>query len=301
MKNSHIPVLLQEVSTAVLQNHKNPTVFDGTFGGGGYSKCFVENGCMVHACDLDEEALIVFSHENLKKIHSNFSYAITQFDDDFFDAVVLDLGFSSNQLDFSGRGFSYQQKDEILDLRYDKNAGKSTLELLKNIDSTDTLGKIIYTFSGESLSKRIAQNIIDMLKTTPSPVVVDFLSAIDSAIPKKLFHKRNAIYSRVWQSLRIWTNHEFDHLNLFLDSAVKKLKPNGILAIVCFHSLEDKIVTKFMRNMSKPIEIDDFGNKIQLYSMITKKPITPTENEVEINKRSRSATLRILKRIQNPD
>jgi 16S rRNA (cytosine1402-N4)-methyltransferase len=302
MKNHHIPVLLDEVAGFVFENKPQPKVFDGTFGGGGYTTLFLEKGAEVFATDLDKTVYDRYflsnpKHLKLHTFHGNFADVIRDFKNSFFDSIVADLGFSSNQLEESGRGFSYQQLNDSLDFRYDLSRGKGLLEKLSKVGSSDNLGKILFQYSGETMSRRIAGQIFDDFRAKKLNTVEDLLKSIDQVISKELWHKRNGIYSRIWQALRIWVNDEFENLELFLSRSLDKLASGGLLIVVCFHSLEDKIVTKFMRTMSKPLEIDDFGNTITSFELITKKAKIPSEKEIEGNIRSRSATLRVLKKL----
>jgi 16S rRNA (cytosine1402-N4)-methyltransferase len=302
MRNHHTPVLLDEVVGFVFENISKPKVFDATFGGGGYTTLFLEKGAEVFATDLDRTVYerYFLSHPKNSKLHTlygNFADVVKDFENNFFHSIVADLGFSSNQLEESGRGFSYQKLNDLLDFRYDQRNGQGLLEKLSKVGSSDNLGKILFQYSGETMSRRIASQIFNDFKDKKLTHVKDLVKSIDKVISKELWHKRNGIYSRIWQALRIWVNDEFVNLELFLRRSLDKLVPGGLLIVVCFHSLEDKIVTKFMRSVSKPLEIDNFGNTIQSFELITKKAKTPSEQEVEENIRSRSATLRILKKL----
>ncbi len=303
IQNQHIPVLITEIVKIIrekLDFTKKLIIFDGTFGGGGYSQVFLRNKWMVFACDLDLsviEKCNLNALQNLTLQHSNFADYIETFDDGFFDVIVLDLGFSSNQLATSQRGFSYLSHKDIFDLRYDQTQGQSVWQKIRGLKTPFELQKIIYTYSGERLSKKIAQNLFNLAKKRDSVIVGEIVESILEIIPQKFFHQTNSILSRVWQALRVWTNDEFDSLERFLKVAPNKIKVGGLIMIVSFNSLEDKLVTKFMRQISKPVEIDNFGNKIQNFKLLTKKPIKPTPQEIKENIRSRSAMLRILQKI----
>jgi 16S rRNA (cytosine1402-N4)-methyltransferase len=288
----HISVLLEPILEYIKPQDK---VFDGTFGGGGYTKAFLQKNCICWASDLDETAIDRFDNsQNLVTFfNASFDEAIQTFEDNFLDVAVVDLGYSSNQLDFSERGFSYQKLDETLDLRYNQNQNIPCFEKIRKLKNVEDLSKILYNYSGEEFSSRIAKALWGKNHTT----VGEFVETIISIIPAKFQKKKNSILSRVWQSLRIWTNSEFEALENFLQISVTKIKVGGLLMVVDFHSLEDKIVTKFMRNLAKPVDIDDFGNKQKKYEFITPKGILPTTLEIENNIRSRSATLRILRKL----
>ena len=320
--NCHIPVLLSEVRQALFepyindnQNAQNQsiTIFDGTLGGGGYTTSFLElansNGINLHqiSVDLDPTAIervrakiVVPSDCQLDLIQGNFADIIANYEPQSLDGITVDLGFSSNQLAGSNRGFAYLNRDEILDLRYDDSTGLSLSTMLNKTKNWQDLSKIIYEYSGEDLASKIAKKIMDYKTANHKKddwTVGELVDVIVSVIPISILKKRNQILSRVWQSLRIWINDEFGSLNRFLPLALEKLKPGGRLAVVCFHSLEDKIVTKYFRGQCKPIVEDSFGNKQYQFKMAISKAITPTEQELTDNPRSRSATLRIIERI----
>lgn len=360
LENRHSPVLLQAIlsffetdlgdklrefrqKNQQEENFEKYRVLDGTFGGGGYSLAFEQffNQLItkqgqkssnlqleIYACDLDIYALDLAKEKmwsclvELKQ--ANFKNYIQNFSDNSLDFIVLDLGFSGNQLNFSNRGFSYQQEQEILDLRYCSHLVENKLtprqknreirqitqtndenlqpcwQKLYNLKNSKELQKIIYSFSQEKLAYKIADSIfkkIQKQKLTMQPLKVGVIvQAILEAIPKQFIYKKNAILSRVWQALRIWTNGELENLQEFLNYAVSKLKSKGKLAIVSFHSLEDKIVTNFMRKLARPQSIDEYGNTICKYKLLTKKAIKPLQKEIEKNKSSRSARLRVLEK-----
>ncbi len=297
--NVHVPVLLDPILGFAVRNFdylEGITVFDATLGGGGYTAKFIELGAQVQGSDLDiaviNELSDRFNKNTFEAHHGNFSEVISSFENSSFDIVMADLGFSSNQLESSDRGFSYKNLEEEFDLRYDVATGQPAWKFIC-AQPVDNLGKTIYKYSGERLSFRIAR----VLKAREPKTVGEAVDAVTSGIPGKYKNKTKGILSRVWQALRIQVNDELSHLGLFLERSTDKIKPGGLLMIVCFHSLEDKLVTNYMRRLAKPVSEDEYGNKNYDYQLLTKKAIQPTEKEVECNVRSRSATLRILKRL----
>ncbi len=314
--NHHIPVLLNEVvefcflsNEKEINNNKALKIFDGTLGGGGYTQAilnYANNQSLsleLTSGDLDASAikiamenLVIPNNPNITFMPKNRNYAelIAIFEDKSLDAIVLDLGFSSNQLEVSGRGFSYLKLDEKLDLRY-SDEFEPCYKKLSKIHSKADLGKILYDYSGEQLAGKVAQKIWDCNKKTPT-TVGEMVELIVSCLNPATMRKKNQILSRIWQALRIWTNDEFASIRTFLPISIDKLNTGGRLIIVSFHSLEDKIVTNFMRNLCKPIELDDYGNKKFDYELLTTKPLTPSDNEVIQNSRSRSAILRCVKK-----
>ena len=295
-------------------------IFDGTLGGLGYFD-FMANLCQekgielnYFGCDLDNE-VIEKAHQiekdsekksvKLKVKQANFVDFIEEFPDEFFDGIVLDLGFSSNQLSSSGRGFSYQKLDEVVDLRYDDSTKMACWQKLNLVKNPHELGNIIYRFSGEKLAQKISANILTFIENLrietrqkhPEITVKALVDVISMSIPAIFRKKTNQILSRVWQALRIWTNNELEVLEAFLPIALKKLAPGGKLAIVSFHSLEDKIVASFMRDLSIP-ESDEYGNKTQDFQLLTTRSVVAGETELAQNSRSRSALLRVLERLE---
>ena len=303
LTNSHVPVLLDKIIEIIQISFRpaiNLMVFDGTFGGGGYTSRFLNLGWQVFACDLDSLAKNYLPGDKSGHFHFeqvNFADYILTFPNNFFDLIVLDLGFSSNQLAYSQRGFSYFNSEEILDLRYNTQTGLSAWEKIRSLPSSRDLQKILYAYSGESLSARLADPLYNLAKNYPNLTVGQVVGELVKFIPKKFIRHKPAIFSRVWQALRIWVNDEFGSLERFLSQAPAKLKPQGLLMIVCFHSLEDKMVTKFMRNLAQPKEIDAFGNKKRFFQLLTSKAITPDQTEISQNSRSRSAGLRVLQKL----
>ena len=311
MKNIHKPVLIQDLLKKLAEIWKSDiwsgkVVFDGTFGGGGYSQEFLQKNSQVFACDKDIYAVKLgekkfakfIENDSLKLAEIDFLEYLKKFKEDYFDLIVLDLGFSSNQLEFSKRGFSFLKQDEEFDLRFSLDNPSPCWQKIKNLKKPEYLKKIIYTNSGEISSGRIAKTIYQTIrskKNTEITTVGDIVKALDEEIlNKKTIKQRAQILARVWQALRIWTNRELEILENFIDQSISRLRPNGVLAIVSFHSLEDKIVTKKMRYFSKPMDIDEFGNKTEKFILLTPKAIQPSDQEIEENTRSRSAKLRMM-------
>jgi 16S rRNA (cytosine1402-N4)-methyltransferase len=299
MENVHVPVLLDEVIDSL--NIETGSIYmDGTLGGGGHTSAILDKGGIVYASDADINAVnLAKQNINSDKLFikaGNFADVIREYDENYFDGILLDLGFSSNQLEASGRGFSYLQPDERFDLRYDDNVGESVYTKISRTKSDAELGKIIYEYSGETLSMRIARPLFELIKNNKNIVVSQVVEAITSAIPRQFYPKRNAIYSRVWQALRIWTNDEMSSLDKFLQIAPTKLKKSGVLSIITFHSLEDKVVMKQFRTISKPFVLDTFGNTVKNFE-VSKSEGKPTAKEIEDNPRSRSARLRVLTKL----
>jgi 16S rRNA (cytosine1402-N4)-methyltransferase len=314
--NTHIPVLITEVNDYLLDQKKDlfqgqkVNLFDGTLGGGGYTQYFINYcdnnkiGLNQYSSDLDQGAIDrVLSYINcpddinFELRNGNFAEVITTFEDGFFDGIVVDLGFSSNQLEVDNRGFSYQQGDQELDLRYSVDVTHSCSYKLLRLHDWQQLGKILYDYSGEDLAAKIAKAIYNTNKKTPW-TVKEMVDTVISVIPAVALKRKNQILSRVWQALRIWTNDEFASLESFIQTAKDKLKVGGRLVVVSFHSLEDKIVTNYFRQLSKAVTEDIYGNKEFDFKIINARPIIPTAEEIEINPRSRSAIMRVLEKLR---
>jgi 16S rRNA (cytosine1402-N4)-methyltransferase len=314
--NRHIPVLLYEVNDYLLAQKKDTlanqktNLFDGTLGGGGYTQHFInychENDIKLNqfSVDLDQKAIDrVLSYVecpdeiNLELRNGNFADVIQTFDDSYFDGIVVDLGYSSNQLENEELGFSYLKADQELDLRYDTEIGNSCSYKLLHIHNWQQLGKILYNYSGEDLAAKIAKAIYNANKKTPW-TVGEMVEIVISVIPAVAMKRKNQILSRVWQALRIWVNDEFASLETFVATSKSKLKVGGRLVVVSFHSLEDKIVTNYFRQLSKAVTEDVYGNKEFDFKIINARPITPTEKEISDNPRSRSAVMRVLERLR---
>lgn len=315
-ENVHIPVLIDIIIECInlyLETDKEVSFFDGTFGGGGYFSRIYDNFInkdliiqKAYAVDLDQNVESFLDHKkypNSVFLNKSFDDAIISIPKNSVDLIVLDLGFSTNQLQLSNIGLSYKKLDQEFDLRfnteiYGKNNTPAWLKL-RGVKSANDLSKIIYTNCGEEFSARIARKIFALPQIQQKQKIYNshIVECIKEAVPIKFHKKLNQILSRVYQAFRIWVNDELGCLSEFLSTFHTRLKKNGLLCVVSFHSLEDKLVTKAMRNLSAPIFVDEYGNKENDYELITKKSIKPTIDEVEKNKASRSGTLRILKKL----
>lgn len=276
----HTPVLLKQVIDA-LEIEKGKKYLDATFGQGGYSVEIVRRGGEVLAIDLDQEQINRFQKENklseqeksrLKLVWGNFKDVETIAKSNHFfpvDGVVFDLGLSMGQISDSGRGFSYQKPEEILDMRLDLKNQVKAMDIL-NKETKDKLYLILAKYSEEIFSKKIVENIVFFRKKKKIETVSDLLTVID----KSLGRKDKKTYARVFQALRIAVNDEIENLKEGLVGALKILKPNGKIAIVSFHSIEDRVIKNFIRK-----------NQLKVFG---KKPIFGIESF------ERSAKLRVI-------
>ena len=300
----HIPVLLDEVINA-LSLTKDEIYVDATFGLGGYTKAILnKQKCKVIAIDRDPQAK-VFA-DNLKEIYtdrfcfkkgkfSKLGIFLNELKIHKVAGIVFDLGVSSPQLNVKERGFSFKLNGP-LDMRM-SSEGPTADEFLDKVKE-NTLANIIYEFGDEVYSRRIAKNIIHQRSINKIKTTGQLADIVRNAIPKK--KSKLDLATKTFQAIRIYLNDEVNELEKGLIAAEKALRPEGRLAVVSFHSIEDKIVKNFfnkcVQNRPSSRHVPEPPKKNPSLEIITKKPILPSAQEIYINKRSRSAKLRIAKR-----
>ena len=280
---SHLPVLPQEV-IAGLAVRPGGHYLDATVGGGGHSRLILEAApdIKLTAVDQDEDALTAAKKEltefgdRVKFVRSNF--AAYEFPAASFDGILADLGVSSYHLDTPERGFSFRHAAD-LDMRMDQRQPLTAADVINDWDEAE-LAKIFFEYGEERLSRRIARRIVEK---RPFHTTTELAEAIASSVPPKYRYGRIHPATRVFQALRIVVNDELKSLETFLEKAPQALVPGGKIAIISFHSLEDRLVKHGLRNSP-------------LLKVLTKKPIIATEAEIANNPRSRSAKLRIAHR-----
>jgi 16S rRNA (cytosine1402-N4)-methyltransferase len=295
----HITVLLDE-AIKQLNIKPNGIYVDGTLGGAGHSKKILEhleNGYL-YAFDQDEYAIayarnILKDFNNYKIIKSNFRHLKNKLNDEGIqkiDGLLLDLGMSSFQIDDDSRGFTYL-KDAKLDMRMDQSQSL-TAETIVNTYSKDELAKLFFIYGEEKNSFKIAQKIINQ---RPLHTTMELVKITDQVNYKDKGHSAK----KVFQALRIAVNHELGVLEEVLEQALDMLNPKGRIVVITFHSLEDRIVKHYFKEKSSsqlpknlPVMIDE---NIKL-KVITKKPIYPTDQEIDFNSRARSAKMRVAER-----
>jgi 16S rRNA (cytosine1402-N4)-methyltransferase len=294
----HIPVLKKEVLEA-LNLHEGDIFLDGTIGGAGHSSLVAEKfGGEVEIIGLDRDVeALDRSTEKLSSLSSvtflrqasfrNMDEVLGGLGVSQVNAILLDLGISSDQIESSGRGFSFQ-KDEPLEMTMGKDEKINAATIL-NTWTEETLEVILRGFGEEKFSRRIAAEIVRRREAQPFKTTFDLVSAIHDALPAGAKSKRQKINpaTRTFQALRIAVNEELTALEEGLEKGFKVLAPGGRFAVISFHSLEDRIVKNFFRDRTKE----------EVAKLITKKPITARDEEVETNPRSRSAKLRVLEKI----
>lgn len=296
MYEYHKPVLLKE-SVDALVSSPDGIYADATFGGGGHSREILsrlsEKGRLI-AFDRDEDALKgAFDDPRFKLIHNNFrfihNYSLLETESGF-DGVLADLGVSSHQFDTAERGFSFRY-DAPLDMRMNTQA-QLTAQDVVNEYPVEELAKIFRIYGEVENAYKLASLIVSKRALSPISTTGDLDKAIESVTPKFAQHKYLA---KVYQALRIEVNQEMRSLEKFLEGATKALKSGGKLAIITYHSLEDRMVKNFIKsgNVDGEVEKDVFGRSVQPLEAVNRKPILPLEEEISENTRARSAKLRI--------
>jgi 16S rRNA (cytosine1402-N4)-methyltransferase len=288
----HEPVMVSEV-LAHLEPARGGVFVDCTVGLGGHARALLEGGAtrligfdrdpaaLAHA----REALAAYG-DRVELVHADYRAIEPQLDArgmTTVDGILADLGVSSMQLDADGRGFSFR-RDEPLDMRMDTTAGPTAAEALLDVDEK-TLADLIYEFGEERHSRRIARAIITARDQRAIDTTGQLADIVRRAIPRKGYQRIDPA-TRTFQAIRIWVNRELEGLDEFLAAAARRMAAGGRLAVITFHSLEDRIVKHTLRALQTDGAI----------SVRTKRPIAPSEEEVERNPRARSAKLRAAER-----
>ena len=304
---NHVPVLLDECIEGLNINPDGIYV-DGTLGGAGHSSQIVKKiskSGLLLGIDRDEEAICV-AKERLKEFsnvkfvhdnHDNIKNILEELDIPAVDGILLDLGVSSYQLDERNRGFSYMQESE-LDMRMDKSTGITAKDVVNNY-LEEELANIIYEYGEEKFSRRIAKNIGEYREEKKIETTSELVKIIEKSVPRKKGEGHPA--KRTFQAIRIEVNNEIKPLYNTILACIDVLKPQGRLCVITFHSLEDRAVKNAFiqaegRCTCPPgLPYCSCGYK-SLGKIITKKPIIPTQKEMNENTRSKSAKLRIFQK-----
>ena len=310
MEFKHISVLLNECIEGL--NIKEDGIYvDGTLGGAGHSSEIVKNLCergRLIGIDQDKDALKAAKeklkdYNNVTFVHSNF-YNIENILHDLnivgVDGILMDLGVSSYQLDNGERGFSYMQ-DAPLDMRMNRENSLSAYEVINSYSEED-LFRIIKDYGEEKFSKRIANFIINKRKEKNIESTLELVDVIKAAIPAKARREGPHPAKRTFQAIRIEVNKELEIIEKTIRDGVEKLNVGGRMAIITFHSLEDRIVKTVYKNLANPCTCPSnfpvcVCNKKPIVKIITRKPIEASKEELDYNPRSRSAKLRIIEKI----
>lgn len=300
----HVPVLLEE-SVGGLDIKHDGTYVDVTFGGGGHSRRILkelDGGGHLYSFDQDADAeKNVSPQDNFTFVRSNFKYLknwMRYYGVDGLDGLLADLGVSSHHFDDETRGFSFRF-DAPLDMRMNKRGGENAADLV-NERSEEELADMFYLYGELKNSRRIAKAIAKAREQKPILTTQDLMDATLPLFPKERGKKDMA---RMFQALRIVVNHEMTALKEMLASATELLKPGGRLSVITYHSLEDRIVKNFMKtgNAEGKTTQDFFGRVETPFRLVNNKVIVPSNEEQQVNPRSRSAKLRIAEKREPAD
>lgn len=310
MEFSHVPVLLREVLEGL--NLGNDKIYvDCTIGGAGHSEKILENtkNSMLIGIDQDEDAILASTKRlekyksRVKIVRSNFANiknVLESLNVDKVDGILADLGVSSHQIDTASRGFSFRFDSE-LDMRMDKSQSLSAKNVV-NEYSEEKLKHIFKDFGEEKFASSIARKIVMERKKEPIETTKQLEKIILSAVPRYKGNDGSSNVQRTFQAIRIEVNHELDILENFIRDAESVLNPGGRLVIITFHSLEDRIVKQTFKDLATgcicpsdfPVCVCHRKPKVKI---VTNHPITATTEELETNRRSASAKLRVVEKL----
>jgi 16S rRNA (cytosine1402-N4)-methyltransferase len=292
--STHEPVMVAEVLD-LLQPSRGGLFVDCTLGLGGHSRTLLEAGATrLIGLDRDGSALALAAEalagfgDRIELVHADYRELDRVLDERGIErtaGILADLGVSSMQFDAEGRGFSFR-RDEPLDMRMDQSRGPSVADLLRDVEETE-LADVIYRFGEERASRRVARAIVYARRESPIDSTGRLAAIVRRAVPHH-GHQRIDPATRTFQALRIWVNRELDGLDAFLAGAARRLLADARLAVITFHSLEDRIVKHTFRAMEKA------GDGLRI---LTKRPLVPADEEVARNPRARSAKLRAIERL----
>lgn len=303
----HTPVLLKEV-LALLAPRAGQTYVDGTLGGGGHAAALLEAGAQVIGLDQDADALEFAKENSLHRFGSRFqpvranferlSAVLDELNAPQVDGVLLDLGVSSWQLDAAERGFSFQREGP-LDMRMDRSQGVTAADLVNTMPAAE-LARIFYQYGEEPHARRIAARLVSGRTARPFETTMQLALAVEEVVPR-----RGRIHpaTRIFQALRIAVNRELEALESVLRQAAERVRPGGKIAVISFHSLEDRIVKDFFKlrstaELDRPEWPEPRPNPDYQFHALTRKPVIADAEEQQSNPRSRSAKLRGVEKIQ---
>ena len=296
----HIPALLPE-TLAALDIKAAGVYVDVTFGGGGHSRAILDNLNEIghlYSFDQDEDAVKrAFVDPRFTIVYSNFRFLsnfLRYYKVDGVDGILADLGVSFHHFDDKERGFSFRFEG-ALDMRMNQKAKRTAAWIIANY-SEEQLADLFYLYGELKNARKLASVIVKARNESPIETIERLLEIIKPLINPRQEKKELAM---VFQALRIEVNGEIDVLKQFLQQALNSLKPGGRLAIITYHSLEDRLVKNFMRtgNLKGDVDKDFFGRNLSPFKLLTSKPIVPSVEEVERNPRSRSAKLRVAQKL----
>jgi 16S rRNA (cytosine1402-N4)-methyltransferase len=291
----HVPVLTADV-IGQLQPGRGGVFVDCTVGLGGHSSALLAAGAgRIIGLDRDVDALdrarttLAPWLERVELVHADYrslDSVLERLGVPLVDGTLADLGLSSMQLDAPGRGFSFQ-RDEPLDMRMDRSGGETAADLLARSSEIE-LADAIFQLGEERYSRRIARALVDARRQAPIETTGRLAAIVRRAIPRRGLMRIDPA-TRTFQAFRIWVNRELEGLERFLQAAARRLRSGGRLVVITFHSLEDRVVKHTFRALAQ--------KEVATLKVLTKKPIVPTEEEVQRNPRARSAKLRAAERV----
>ena len=292
MQYVHCPVMANEVLSFLNPGEKEALMVDCTLGEGGHTSLFLERYPRLKIIGLDRDSRIMEKARTRMAPYGDRFEAKNIWFDQFWknyegpgvDYILFDLGISVFHYEESGRGFSFK-REEKLDMRLNTEAELDACDVVNDYDET-SLANLIYNYGEERYSRRIAAAICRARQTKRIEYTNELADIIWDAVPNEYRHRRIHPATKTFQALRIEVNGELDRIEPALEGALKALKPGGRIAVITFHSLEDRPVKWFFKNRENVLEI------------LTKKPVEPTEEECTANPPSRSAKLRVVEKLQ---
>jgi 16S rRNA (cytosine1402-N4)-methyltransferase len=292
--SAHVPVLTAE-TLGYLQPERGGLFIDCTVGLGGHASAILERGATrLLGLDRDPAALAIARTtlapwtDRAELVHADYRSLASVLEArgiDAIDGALADLGVSSMQLDQAGRGFSFQ-RNEPLDMRMDPTAGSTAADLVATASETD-LADAIYNYGEERYSRRIARAIVEARAAAPVATTGRLAAIVRGAVPHRGYTRIDPA-TRTFQALRIWVNGELDGLDRFLETVVQRLRAGARFVVISFHSLEDRIVKHTFRALERGAHV---------VTVLTKKPVTAADQELQQNPRARSAKLRAAERV----
>ncbi len=301
----HVPVLAKEVISQ-LEPKSSGCYLDSTVGGGGHARLILEasspDGCL-YGIDRDDEAICAATHtlkpygSRVRLRQGNFRAAQEIYKNSTFDGILLDLGVSSHQLDTPGRGFSCD-RDGPLDMRMDRRNTLQAAHLLATLSKTE-LVRVFHDFGETHFSRQIAKAIVTQRAKAPVRTTAELAGIVRKAVP--VSRERKSVV-QVFQALRIMVNDELDAFREGLKELFSMLLPGGRMAVICYHSLEGRIVKNYFAGLADPCicppDLPVCGcGRIPQAKVLTSKPVRPSRAEIESNPRSRSALLRVVEKL----
>ena len=291
---THVPVMTAEI-LQYLRPEQGGLFIDCTVGLGGHSRALLDAGATrMIGLDRDLDALaragetLAPWRDRVELVHADYRAIADVLDARqiaFVDGALADLGVSSMQFDAPGRGFSFQ-RDEPLDMRMDRSQGDTAADFVARATERE-LADTIFQHGEERFSRRIARALVETRRDTPVTSTAQLAAIVRRSIPRRGYMRIDPA-TRTFQALRIWVNRELEGLDRFLEVAASRLRGGARLAVITFHSLEDRIVKHTLRALEQ---------RDALVKVLTKKPLTPAEDEVQRNPRARSAKLRVAERM----